>query len=437
MGIDMIGVMGGILLGILTHMTVVADGRFPLKVGDKMPEYSFRNLIHYPSPTARVSDFRGKLLLLDFWGTGCSSCVESWPKLERLQQEFAGRIQILLVNPWQNKAVVQPFVERRRVAGVVDLTLPSVCQDSVLLQMFHVESVPHIVWIDAAGIIRSISFGSELNAANIRSMLAGSPVTMRQKELQSMGIPPILEAPDDRVLWQSTFSAHRDNMRSTVDAFARPEIGYFLRVINFSVRELYSYAYTKESNRYGYLRFIPLSRIQLVTRDSLRCQANSGTPVDTPYDYCYELVSGRPTTLAILQARMQHDLQGQFPYQAQWQKQVKRCLVFSVTDSARLRYKEGRYSLAVTDTDLRVNKATIPDLIQCLEDVTPYGVGPYPLVDETNFRGEVGGIAITTVNVYDVETLRRALLPHGLSLQWADRAVEVLVIGDRVERTDR
>jgi hypothetical protein len=303
--------------------------------------------------------------------------------------------------------------------------------------MFHVESVPHIVWIDAAGVIRSISFGSELNAANIRSMLAGNAVTMRQKEIESVEMPSLLEAPDDRVLWQSTFSARRYGMMSTVDAFARPDVGYFLRVINFPARELYSYAYTRESNRYGYLRFIPVSRVQLTTRDSLRCQANSGTPADTSYHYCYELVSGHPTTLAILQARMQHDLQGQFPYQAQWQKQVKRCLVFSVTDSTRLRYKEGRYSLTVTDTDFRVNKATIPDLIQCLEDMTPYGAGPYPLVDETNFRGRVGGIAITTVNVYDMETLRRALLPHGLSLQWADRAVEVLVIGDRVEKTDR
>jgi thiol-disulfide isomerase/thioredoxin len=436
MGIDIIRVMGGVLLGILAHMTVVAGARFPLKVGDKMPEYTFRNLIHYSSPTARVSDFRGKLLLMDFWGTGCASCVESWPKLERLQKEFAGKIQILLVNPWQSKSVVQPFIERRRVAGVVDLTLPSVCQDSMLLHMFQVQSVPHIVWIDAVGVIRSISYGSELNAANIRLMLAGSPVSMRQKEIQSAEMPVLPEAPDDRILWQSTFSSYRSNIQGTVDAFARPDVGYFMRVINFPVRELYSYAYTRESDRYGYLRFIPVSRVQLMTRDSLQCQVNSGTPSDTSHRYCYELVSGRPTTLAILQARMQHDLQGQFPYQAQWQTQVKRCLILSITDTAKVRYKEGGRALIINDTDFRVNKVTIPEITQFLEDATPYGACPYPLVDETNFRGPVGGINITS-NIYNVETFRRALLPHGLSLQWADRAVEVLVIGDRVEKTDR
>ncbi|WP_254092473.1 TlpA family protein disulfide reductase [Dawidia soli] len=423
-------------MGILLHATVMAGsaGR-PLKVGDKMPEYTFINLIQYPSPTVRTSDFRGKLLLLDFWATGCTACVESWPKLERLQQEFAGKIQILLINPWQNKTVVQPLIERRRAVGVVDLTLPSVCQDSNLLQLFRVESVPHVVWIDAGGVIRSISFGTELNAANIRSMLAGAPVTMRQKEYHGE-LSALPTTPDDHVLWQSTFSAYRSTMGMTVDAFARPETGYLLRAINLSISDLYNYAYSRQTDRYGYLRFTPRSKVQLATRDSVRCRANSGTVVDTENRFCYELVSGRPTDLPALQARMRYDLQGQFPYQVQWQKQIKRCLVFSVTDTARMGYKEGRRALLINDADFQVNNVTVSDLIQCLEDLTLYGAGPYPLVDETNFHGRIGGIQLVT-NVYDVESLRRALLPHGLSIQWADRTVEVLVISDRVESTDR
>jgi thiol-disulfide isomerase/thioredoxin len=406
-----------------------------LKVGDKFPEYTFIHLINYPTSTARASDFRGKLLLLDFWSTGCTSCIESWPKLEKLQYQFAGQIQILLVNPWQNESVVRPLIEKRRKAGIVDLTIPTVCEDRALRDLFAVTTVPHIVWVDAAGVIRSISSGSELNATNIEAMLTGT-VKMPQKEEEQRAVGITLEAPDDRVLWQSTFSAYRRGMRSTHDAFAKPEMGYFLRVLNFPSRELYRYAYSRVFDRYGYIRFTPRSRVQLATRDSLYLQGGPPPHADTSAYYCYEIVSGRPTTVAEMQARMRHDLQGQFPWKVQWEKQVRRCLVLTATDTILLRYTGGRYALNITDADFQVNKVTITNVIEQLEESTLYALTPYPFVDETHYRGRIGGIDVS-VNVYDIEALRRALLPHGLSLQLADRTVDVLVISDRVENSDR
>lgn len=407
----------------------------PVKVGDKLPEYTFIHVINHSTTTARASDFRGKLLLLDFWSIGCTSCVESWPKLERLQERFAGKIQILLVNPWQNESVVRPLIEKRRSAGIVDLTIPTVCQDRALLKLFDVSSVPHIVWVDAAGVVRSITEGSQLNASNIEAMLAGKN-NMPQKETYERQTDAVVEAPDDRVLWQSTFSSYRRGIPSFMDAFAIPEMGYFMRVVNFPPRELYRYAYSQLHGRYGYIRFIPASRVKLATRDSVYIQGGPLPHEDTASYHCYELVSGRPTTLAELQARMRHDLQGQFPWQTHWEKQVRRCLVLTVTDTTRLRYTEGGHALNITDADFQVNRVTVTDVIEYLEEMTRYGILSYPFVDETNYRRRIGGINLT-VNVYDIDALRHALAPHGLSLQLADRIVDVLVISDRAENTGR
>ena len=54
----------------------------PLKIGDKVPDIEFKNIINYKSKTARLSDFKGKLVILDFWGTWCTSCIAAFPKME-------------------------------------------------------------------------------------------------------------------------------------------------------------------------------------------------------------------------------------------------------------------------------------------------------------------------------------------------------------------
>ena len=40
-----------------------------LEVGDTMPDYTLKNLLNYPTKTAKISDFDVKLLILDFWST--------------------------------------------------------------------------------------------------------------------------------------------------------------------------------------------------------------------------------------------------------------------------------------------------------------------------------------------------------------------------------
>jgi len=40
---------------------------------------------------AKLSDFRGKVVVLNFWASYCVSCVEEIPDLDRLQQRIAGR----------------------------------------------------------------------------------------------------------------------------------------------------------------------------------------------------------------------------------------------------------------------------------------------------------------------------------------------------------
>jgi len=82
----------------ITNSSVLHEVR-ELKVGDVVPDITFQKVLNYKSSTARLSDFRGKLVILDIWSVWCSSCIAGFPKLEKLQEKYNDKIQILLVNP--------------------------------------------------------------------------------------------------------------------------------------------------------------------------------------------------------------------------------------------------------------------------------------------------------------------------------------------------
>lgn len=47
----------------------------PLSIGDTVPDLLFDNLLNHSAPTVRLSGFRGKLVILDFWATWCTACL--------------------------------------------------------------------------------------------------------------------------------------------------------------------------------------------------------------------------------------------------------------------------------------------------------------------------------------------------------------------------
>jgi thiol-disulfide isomerase/thioredoxin len=61
----------------------------------------------------RLNDYRGKVVLVNFWATWCPPCVEEIPSLGRLQQKFSTEeLVVVSVDVGEEKASVQEFLKK-------------------------------------------------------------------------------------------------------------------------------------------------------------------------------------------------------------------------------------------------------------------------------------------------------------------------------------
>ena len=142
-----------------------------LKVGDQCPDFEFKDLVNYKSSTARLSDFKEKLVILDFWATWCGPCINVFPKLNFLQTKFKEKLMVISVTS-ETKELVKNFFKSKQ--NFTNFNIPSVTSDSNLIGYFPHTLIPHTVWIDGAGKVVAITSGENVNDEALTSYFKDS-----------------------------------------------------------------------------------------------------------------------------------------------------------------------------------------------------------------------------------------------------------------------
>jgi thiol-disulfide isomerase/thioredoxin len=129
----------------------LAEGQ-ELVRGQKLPEVTSDQTINMAKKLFRLSDYRGKPVIFDFWSFNCSSCLKRFGETELLQKKFEGRLQILLVNHESLQHTKLMFEKFKKLKTKIKMPeLPMITGDTVLHRLFPVNGLPMVVWIDKTG----------------------------------------------------------------------------------------------------------------------------------------------------------------------------------------------------------------------------------------------------------------------------------------------
>jgi thiol-disulfide isomerase/thioredoxin len=151
---------------------------------DTFPDWKFQHVLNSCKPTLQLSEIKKPIIILDLWATWCKACVQHFPKLDSLQNQFADSICILLVNnsatskdePAKVKLFVQKFLKDHP-----GFALPIVMDDSALLRYyFPVMYLPHYVWLNKDRQIIAFTGSEQITSATIeRALLGWLPYPMK------------------------------------------------------------------------------------------------------------------------------------------------------------------------------------------------------------------------------------------------------------------
>lgn len=105
--------------------------------------------------TYKLSDLRGKVVMINFWATWCGPCAKEMPHLVKMYEKYKQRgfeILAISVDSKQDRYKVPLFAEKH------SLTFP-VLYDQGVAELYGVEGYPTNIFIDRQGKVRFKQFG--------------------------------------------------------------------------------------------------------------------------------------------------------------------------------------------------------------------------------------------------------------------------------------
>ena len=224
----------------------------PLHIGEKVPDLEF-NMYKYKKPVVKLSEYKGKLVILDFWHRHCMGCIKMFPKMDELQKKFNGELQVILVNTDNAKYKATdpaPFLEKW-YQGHPDFSLYTATDNKIARDYFPHLSQPHYVWISGEGKLQAITGAESVTAENIQKALSGPSFSMKLKKDYLPG--QLFDIPTHQVLIDNNLPAYKlfrkgriDDMESTSgfnDAMIKEAPGVRIRgwgCVNKSLLDLYN-----------------------------------------------------------------------------------------------------------------------------------------------------------------------------------------------------
>jgi thiol-disulfide isomerase/thioredoxin len=152
-------------------------------IGQAAPSFKLPDL---NGQQVSLDQYKGKIVMLDFWATWCGPCRMTMPIVENLQKEYVDTMVLLTINLQESHDVVRDYIRAQGIRSRVLLD-----EEGLVGKVYGTESIPLQILIDKQGIVRFIQAGygpgmasrlrAEINKLRQPVVLTGLPAPRERR----------------------------------------------------------------------------------------------------------------------------------------------------------------------------------------------------------------------------------------------------------------
>ncbi|HKQ75981.1 MAG TPA: TlpA disulfide reductase family protein [Blastocatellia bacterium] len=134
-----------------------ASGEPAAAIGKQLPDLDVRDVRFR---ALNLANFKGKPTIITFWASWCGPCVKEMPTLQKLLDEYKGRLQTLAIAVQEDRRSSMRFIKDHPQYKFIFLTEPTADENGTPLQeFFGIQGIPVGAFVDAQGKILDLWFG--------------------------------------------------------------------------------------------------------------------------------------------------------------------------------------------------------------------------------------------------------------------------------------
>jgi cytochrome c biogenesis protein CcmG, thiol:disulfide interchange protein DsbE len=144
--------------GTVQPGTIISDFQFTFFTGYE----------HNSQPVIRISELRGKVVLVNFWASWCKPCEQEAPHLEQAWEHYRDNPNVVFlgIDYVDTEPAARAFLRK------FHNSYPNGPDTgTVISQLFRIKGVPETYILDAGGVIRHVEIGPFSDASQIKALI--------------------------------------------------------------------------------------------------------------------------------------------------------------------------------------------------------------------------------------------------------------------------
>ncbi len=149
------------------------------KEGSLAPDFLLKTL---DDGEIRLSDLRGKAVIVNLWATWCGPCRKEMPQFVAAYDRYRDEgLEIIAMNLQESPSIIQPFVDDRGMDFPVALDKRGEVSDE-----YRIIGLPTTYFIDREGVIRNVFLGpfqGQIQGTKVQGAIEEDELTQRIEDI--------------------------------------------------------------------------------------------------------------------------------------------------------------------------------------------------------------------------------------------------------------